>query len=77
MCIMVYMSRTNIDLDDRLVEMAMERYGLRTKKEAVDLALRSLVGGVMTKEEALAMEGFGWDGDLDEIGGVVVIEEWD
>jgi Arc/MetJ family transcription regulator len=74
---MVYMSRTNIDLDDRLVEMAMQRYGLRTKKEAVDLALRRLVGGVMTKEEALAMEGFGWDGDLAEIGGVVVIEEWD
>jgi Arc/MetJ family transcription regulator len=71
------MSRTNIDLDDRLVEMAMERYGLRTKKEAVDLALRRLVGGVMTKEEALAMEGFGWEGDLAEIGGVVVIEEWD
>ena len=38
MCIMVYMTRTNIDLDDRLVEMAMQRYGLRTKKEAVDLA---------------------------------------
>ena len=74
---MVYMSRTNIDLDDRLVEMAMQRYGLRTKKEAVDLALRRLVGGVMTREEALAMEGFGWDGDLAEIGGVVVIEEWD
>lgn len=71
------MSRTNIDLDDRLVEMAMQRYGLRTKKEAVDLALRRLVGGVMTREEALAMEGFGWDGDLAEIGGVVVIEEWD
>ena len=74
---MVYMSRTNIDLDDRLVEMAMQRYGLRTKKEAVDLALRRLVGGVMSREEALAMEGFGWDGDLAEIGGVVVIEEWD
>jgi Arc/MetJ family transcription regulator len=76
-CIIVYVSRTNIDLDDRLVEMAMQRYGLRTKKEAVDLALRRLVGGVMTREEALAMEGFGWDGDLAEIGGVVVIEEWD
>lgn len=74
---MVYVSRTNIDLDDRLVEMAMERYGLRTKKEVVDLALRRLVGDVMSREEALAMEGFGWDGDLAEIRGVVVIEEWD
>jgi Arc/MetJ family transcription regulator len=74
---MVSVSRTNIDLDDRLVEMAMERYGLRTKKEVVDLALHRLVGGVMSREEALAMEGFGWEGDLAEIGGVVVIEEWD
>jgi len=39
-----------------------QRYGLRTKREAVDLALRNLVGGVMTKEQALAMEGFGWGG---------------
>jgi len=77
MCIMVYMARTNIDLDNKLVEMAMQRYGLRTKKEAVDLALRRLVGGVMSKDEALAMEGFGWEGDLAEIRGVAVIEEWD
>ena len=71
------MSRTNIDLDDKLVEMAMQRYGLRTKKEAVDFALRRLVGGVMSKEEALAMRGFGWDGDLAEIRGATVIEDWD
>ncbi len=31
----------------------------------------------MTKEQALAMEGSGWDGDLDEVRGKVVIEEWD
>jgi Arc/MetJ family transcription regulator len=29
------MSRSNIELDDRLVEMAMRRYGLKTKREAV------------------------------------------
>jgi Arc/MetJ family transcription regulator len=71
------MSRTNIELDDTLVEMAMKRYGLRTKRDVVQLALENLVGGVMTKEQALAMEGWGWDGDLDEIRGKVVIEEWD
>lgn len=71
------MSRTNIELDDTLVEMAMKRYGLRTKREVVQLALENLVGGVMTKEQALAMRGFGWDGDLDEIRGKVVIEEWE
>ena len=71
------MSRTNIELDDELVEMAMRRYGLKTKREVVRLALERLVGGVMTKEQALAMRGSGWDGDLDEIRGKVLIEEWD
>jgi Arc/MetJ family transcription regulator len=61
------MARTNIDIDEDLIRTAIDRYGLRTKKEAVDLALRKLVGGVMTKEEALAMEGYGWSGDLDMI----------
>ena len=71
------MSRTNIELDDTLVEMAMRRYGLKTKREVVQLALERLVGGVMTKEQALAMRGSGWEGDLDEIRGKVLIEDWD
>jgi Arc/MetJ family transcription regulator len=35
----------------------MARFGLRTKTEAVDLALRNLAGQPMTREEALAMRG--------------------
>jgi Arc/MetJ family transcription regulator len=61
------MSRTNIDIDDALVTTVMRRYGLRTKKDAVDFALRRLVGPVPTREELLALEGSGWDGDLDEL----------
>ncbi|SOC53643.1 type II toxin-antitoxin system VapB family antitoxin [Ornithinimicrobium cerasi] len=61
------MSRTNIDIDDELVTTVMRRYGLRTKKDAVDLALRRLVGPVPTREELVALEGSGWDGDLDEL----------
>ena len=49
--------RTNIEIDDRYVEAIMDRYGVRTKTEAVDLALRHLAGQPMTREEALAMEG--------------------
>lgn len=72
----VGVARTNIDIDDRLVEAAMQRYGLKTKKEAVDLALRRLVGPVFSTEEVLALEGTGWETDLDQVrGGVVVIEE--
>lgn len=33
------MSRTNIELDDDLVAEAMRRYGLPSKRAAVDLAL--------------------------------------
>lgn len=61
------MARTNIDIDDDLVTQAMRIYRLRTKREAVDLALRRLVGDPMTREEALAMRGTGWEGDLDEM----------
>lgn len=35
----------------------MDRFGVRTKTEAVDLALRHLAGQPMTHEEALAMRG--------------------
>ena len=45
----------------------MRQYGLRTKRDAVNLALRTLAVEPMTLEEALAMQGTGWDGDLDEM----------
>ncbi len=60
-------TRTNIEIDDQLIERAMSIYRLRSKREAVDFALRRLVGEQMTREEMLAMEGTGWDGDLNEI----------
>jgi len=59
------MTRTNIDLDDELIAAAMRRYGLRTKREAVDLALRRLVGPTLSTEFLLGLEGIGWEGDLD------------
>jgi Arc/MetJ family transcription regulator len=50
-------ARTNILIEDTYVRIIMDRYGVRTKTEAVDLALRHLAGQPMTREEALAMEG--------------------
>jgi Arc/MetJ family transcription regulator len=67
---MVYhgvMSRTNIDIDDELIERVMRRYRLPSKRAAVELALRRLAGEPMSRDEALAMEGAGWSGDLDEL----------
>jgi Arc/MetJ family transcription regulator len=49
--------RTNIEIEDTYVQAIMERYGLRTKTEAVDMALRRLAGQPMTREEALGMRG--------------------
>ncbi len=60
------MTRTNIDIDDELIERAMRLFDLRTKREAVQIALERLVGeGTMSVDEQLAMEGTGWIGDLD------------
>ncbi len=49
--------RTNIEIDDGYVQTVMDRYGVHTKTEAVDLALRHLAGQPMTRDEALAMRG--------------------
>jgi Arc/MetJ family transcription regulator len=61
------MSRTNIDIDDELIERVMRRYRLPSKRAAVELALRRLAGEPMSRDEALAMEGAGWSGDLDKL----------
>jgi Arc/MetJ family transcription regulator len=57
-------SRTNIEIEDSYIESIMERFGVRTKTEAVDLALRHLAGQPMTREEALAMRGAGAIGEI-------------
>lgn len=62
-------TRTNIDIDDALVERAMKLYRLETKRQVVQLALERLVERPMSTEEILAMEGTGWEGDLDELRG--------
>jgi len=58
------MGRTNLVIDDALLELVMRRYGIRTKTEAVDMALRHLAGRPMTTEEALAMRGVGAIGEV-------------
>lgn len=58
------MARTNIDIDDDACREIMDRYQLATKREAVNLALRRLVGEALDLDEARALRGSGWDGDL-------------
>ena len=64
-CTVVSVARTNIDIDDALIDRAMRLHRLRSKREAVDLALRRLVGEPLNLDDARAMEGTGWEGDLE------------
>ena len=45
----------------------MQRYGLSSKRAAVDLALRRLAGEPLSRHEALAPGRSGWDGDLEDM----------
>ena len=58
------MVRTTIDIDDVACAAIMRRYGLATKREAVNFALRKLAEEPMSLDEARAMRGSGWVGDL-------------
>lgn len=60
------MTRTNVEIDEPLVRRVMSRYSLKTKRAAIDLALRRLDMEPMSAREALDMRGSGWEGDLDE-----------
>lgn len=59
--------RTNIIIDDRLMDEALAVSGCRTKKETVDEALRLFVA--MKRQEAIrASRGsLHWEGDLDQM----------
>jgi Arc/MetJ family transcription regulator len=61
------MSRTNIDLDDEALADVMRVYRFATKRDAVNFALNKVRRRPMTLEEARAMEGVGYDGDINEI----------
>ena len=57
--------RTNIVIDDELMSRALSATGLKTKREAVELGLRTLVR--LQQQEALrGLRGrLAWQGDLD------------
>lgn len=71
------MVRTNIDIDEKACAEIMRRYKLASKEEAINLALRKVAAEPspfktsdiepMSLEEARAMRGIGWDGDIDAI----------
>ena len=59
--------RTNIEIDDTLMAEALAASGLRTKREAVEEGLRTLVR-LQRQRETLKLRGkINWVGDLDEM----------
>jgi Arc/MetJ family transcription regulator len=59
--------RTNIELDDALVNQAIKLSKLKTKKEVVQEALKNYVA-LMKKRELLNLKGrVAWEGNLREM----------
>jgi Arc/MetJ family transcription regulator len=56
--------RTNIEIDDELLAEALERTGLKTKRDVVHEALRTLVQ-FKRQADLKQLWGIGWEGDLD------------
>lgn len=59
------MGRTNIVLDDELVKQAMRVSGAKTKRQAVDRALRELVDRGSVYRALRKLKGrLPWEGDV-------------
>ena len=56
--------RTNIDLDDELLEEARRLSGLRTNKAVVDKALETFIRCVREREALAMFRKLEWVGDL-------------
>jgi Arc/MetJ family transcription regulator len=57
--------RTNIVIDDKLMNDALKATGLKTKKEAVELGLKTLIK-LHQQEGIKELKGkLKWDGDLE------------
>jgi Arc/MetJ family transcription regulator len=66
--------RTNIMLDENLIERAQKLTGIKTKREVVQEALRTLI---LLREQAEVRQFRGklkWEGDLDEMRQARVVE---
>lgn len=61
------MTRINLDIDDEACKTVMRRYGLSSKRDAVNFALRTVAPEALGLDEARRLRGTGWEGGLDEL----------
>ena len=63
----VHTMRTNIEIEDKLMKDALRATGAKTKREAVELGLRTLVQ-LRAQEKARELKGkITWEGDLNSM----------
>ncbi|PCI46900.1 MAG: DUF2191 domain-containing protein [Moraxellaceae bacterium] len=61
--------RTNIVIDDKLMDQALKASGLSTKKDVVEQALKLLVRRNKQQSIRSLRGNVQWEGDLDEMRG--------
>ena len=60
--------RTNIVIDDKLMQEVLEKTGIKTKREAVEQGLKLLLQSAEQVQQIRALRGkIHWEGDLDEM----------
>lgn len=57
--------RIELDVDEAVLEAVRARYRLSSPRAAIEYALRRAAITPMSKDEALAMQGVGWEADLE------------
>ena len=70
MCIFVFsihIMRTNIVIDDKLMADAIKLTGARTKREAVELGLKTLLRTARQADVKRLRGKIAWEGDLDAL----------
>ncbi len=69
--------RTNIDINDELLQEAMEYSQAKTKKAVVELALQEYIRMARRKDLLNMFGKVEWEGDLNEMRTVNRPDEWD
>lgn len=57
--------RTTIDIDQKLIDEILEKTNIKTKKEAVDVALKAFLRLIKLRELSEMAGKVNWSGDLD------------
>ncbi|MBC3784144.1 type II toxin-antitoxin system VapB family antitoxin [Spirosoma utsteinense] len=69
--------RTNIDINDELLQVAMEISHAKTKKAVVEMALKEYIDMTRRRDLVSLFGQVEWEGDLNEMRTDTTPNEWD